>query len=366
MSKLNKLYFGSVNPPIYQASTILFENISELESSERQYGRVGTETNAALEREIARIENAERSVIVESGLAAITNVLLSFLQKGDHILLCKTAYQPTRDFCEKMLNKFGVDYDYFSGDANGDEIKKLAKNETKLILLESPASIIFEIQELDEIINFAKEKNILTVIDNTWSGGVLFKPHNLGIDVSIQSLSKYAGGHSDLILGAISFRKLEIFKRFWPEFYQLGSHASPQDCYLALRGLNTMELRMKKHQENALKIADYLASNAKVKEVIYPLSPNFKQKERFLKYFSGANGLLTISLNDSISEKETKQFIDNLNHIRLGYSWGGFESLVMFYKNYIPEAPLLLRFHIGIEDASLIIADLEQAFDKIK
>ena len=213
MSKLKNFYLGAVNPPIYQASTIVFDNLTELEKSEKPYARSGTATNEILASAIAKLENAQKSIIVSSGVSAISSTLLSLLKTGDHILVVQSAYEPTKEFCRGVLKNFGIEIDYFPGDASRSDVAKLIKANSKIILLESPSSIVFEIQDLAGIAQLAKENNILTIIDNSWSAGYLLKPLNLDIDISIQSLSKYVSGHSDLLLGAISFKNLELYQK---------------------------------------------------------------------------------------------------------------------------------------------------------
>ena len=364
MSNLKSFYLGSVNPPIYQASTLVFDNLSELAKAKKLYGRGGTATNDVLAAEIAKLEKAEKSIIVSSGVSAISSVLLSLLKQNDHMLVCKSAYEPTRDLCNGVLNNFGVKTDYFTGNATKTDVESLITEKTKIIFLESPASISFEIQDLAEIVKLAKKHNILTIIDNTWSAGYFLKPLDLGIDISIQSLSKYVSGHSDILLGSISFKNIKLFEEVWPNFYQLGDHASPQDCYLAFRGLQTLPIRMKQHEASALKLANLLEKNSKIAKVIYPALSSSTEYARFKKYFTGSNGLISIVFKDEISELEVKKFIDNLHYFKLGYSWGGYDSLVMYYKE-TKLRKAIVRLSIGLEDIDVLSSDLANALAKI-
>jgi len=368
MDKLKSIYLGAVNPPIYQTSTVAFETLGELAKAKKQYGRAGTETNDALSGLVANLESAAKTIVTSSGVAAITSILLSVLKQGDHILVCKSAYAPTHFFCEGILKNFGIETSYFDGKACGAEVEKLVQDNTKLIFLESPSSIIYEIQELDEIVSLAKQRNILTVIDNTWSAGVLSKPLELGIDVSLQSLSKYCSGHSDILLGSISFKDEELYQKIWPVFYQLGDHASPQDCYLAYRGIQTLEARLKAQQANALEIAKFLESRSEIKNVIHPGLDSFDQKERFEKYFTGSNGLITFAFADNVKEEQVKKFVDDLQYFKIGYSWGGYESLIMYYpqdSKSKDEAFVsgLVRVTIGLEDVKLLKDDLQNSIE---
>jgi len=368
MSKLKSIYLGSVNPPIYQASTIAFDSLADLAKADKQYGRVGTETNEALALAISKLENAAKTIITSSGVSAITHSLLPLLKTGDHILVCDTAYLPTHFFCNGLLNNFGITTSYYDAKASGDDITKLIQDNTKLIFLESPSSLVYEIQELDEIVQLAKDHNIITAIDNTWAAGELFKPLDIGIDISIQSLSKYCGGHSDVLLGSISFKNEKLYSEIWDSFYQLGNHASPQDCYLAYRGLQTLATRLNAHQESALKLAKFLEARNEIKEVIYPGLDSFVQKERFEKYFKGGNGLISFTFADKISQDEIKKFVDNLQYFKIGFSWGGYESLVMYYPDCSQKisdnyGSTLVRIHVGLENVNDLEVDLTKSLE---
>jgi cystathionine beta-lyase len=360
MSKTNNFYLGAVNPPIYQASTLVFDNIAELSKAKKLYARSGTATNDILAASVAKLENAAKTIITSSGLAAISSILLAILKQNDHMLLVEAAYEPTRELTTGILKNFGVNTDYYPANAGKKEIEKLIKAETKIIFLESPSSLTFEIQDLAQIVKLAQQNNIITIIDNTWSAGSYLKALDLGIDISIQSLSKYISGHSDLLLGAISFKELKLYQKIWPSLYQLGDHASPQDCYLAFRGVQTLKVRLKQHEENALKIAKNLAKNKNIKAILYPPLKSFKQHKLFKQYFTGANGLMSIVFKDEVNDEQIKQFVDKLTCFQLGFSWGGYDSLVMYYKATKDRATIV-RLSIGLEDVELLIADLNQA-----
>lgn len=365
MSKLDKLYLGCVNPPIYQASTVLFEDLDEMENSPHKYGRAGTETNFVLEREVSRLENGSKTIVTPSGLAAIISSILAFVRAGDHILVCDTVYGPTKIFCDKMLKKFGVEVTYYDATI-GKEIEALISEKTKLIFLEAPSSLLYEIQEIDEIVAIAQGRNIKTVIDSTWGAGYFFKALDHGIDISVQSGSKYFSGHSDILFGTITVKDEALYNRIWPEYYQLGYHTSPQDCYLAVRGLKTLGIRLEQHAKSAKIFAEFLETKTEILQVIYPALESFPQYERYEKYFSGANGLISFVFKPEYSKESIRKFINGLQLFKLGYSWGGFESLIMVYEN-LPGAYKekisvpLVRLHIGIENIAELIQDIDNA-----
>lgn len=370
MGKLNKLHLGCVNPPIYQTSTVLFEDLTQMSADGNKYARAGTETNFALEREIAELENGCKTIVTPSGLSAIVTAILSFVKQGDHILVCDTSYGPTKIFCDNMLKKFGVEVTYYDA-VIGKEITSLIQDNTKLIFLESPSSLLYEIQEISEIVSVAKERNIYTIIDSTWGAGYLFKALDYGVDVSVQSGSKYFSGHSDILFGTITVKNQEIYDIIWPEYYQLGYHTSPQDCYLAIRGLKTLEIRLKQHAKVAKEIAQFLESKKEISQVIYPELQSFKQYQRYKKYFQGANGLISFTLNKEYNRKQIRSFVNNLKLFKLGYSWGGVGSLAMIYetlpgsyRNKISTP--LIRLHVGIEDIDALSADIDQALYQLQ
>ncbi len=361
-----------VNEAIYQASTICFDKMEDIKEAKRVYARSGTETNDALEKKIAELENGYNSILLPSGGSAVSTCLLSLLKTGDHIILSDALYGPTYDFANHILKKYNVEVSYFDC-MEGKNINDLVQDNTKVIYLETPASITYEIQDLAEIVEIAKKNNIITVIDNSY-GISLFKPLDLGIDISLISLSKYVSGHSDIISGAITINNKELYHKFYQEAYYFCNRLSPQDCYLILRGIKTLKLRLKEHQENTLIIAKFLEERKDIEKVIYPLLDSFPQKEKYQKYFNNkATGLITISFKKDISIKQIEKFLDNLTTFPLGFSWGGTNNIAMIYKNLtkkqneihnIKKQPLI-RLHIGINDVSETQKDLEQALNKL-
>ena len=371
--KKNKYFKGEeigryINAPIYQASSIVFDKLSDLDKTSRWYGRMGTDTNKTLEQEISKLENGEHTILLPSGLSAITTTILSLVKTGDHILVSEGIYGPTRIFCDNMLKKFGISTDYYPADCD-QNIEKYIKKNTKLIFLESPSSINFEIPEIEEIVEIAKKHKIFTAIDSTYSGGALFKPLDWGVDFSVQSLSKYTSGHSDIIAGSVTCRD-DLFESFWDQYYQLGPRLSPADCSLILRGLKTLELRLKEHQKKATEIALFLENIEEISQVIYPRLESFPQKKRFDKYFSGSNGIISFIFNKEISKEKIKSFVDSLEIFKIGFSWGGMESLIMYYdklpesykkNNHLP----IIRVHIGLDKTDELKKDLTQAMKLI-
>ena len=369
MNKQKPAYLGCVNPPIYQASTFIFDKVEDLYSLGHKYARAGTETNWALEAEISKLENAYKTIVTPSGLAAITSAIMALLAQGDHMILSEAIYGPTRIFCDNMLKKFGVEVTYCKADI-GAEIEQLITDKTKVIFLESPSSLTYQIQEISEIVAIAKKHKITTITDNSWSAGYLFKPLDHGIDISLQSGSKYLSGHCDVLIGSIAIKDPELYDKIWQEYYQLGHHASPQDCYLAMRGLRTLPVRLKEHGIAALQIADFLQKRSEIAQIFYPALKDFPQYDRYKKYFSAANGLLSFNFKSDFTKEQIRNFMNQLQIFKLGYSWGGFESLSMIYENLpIPynkfSAAPLIRLHVGIEGVDLLKEDIENALKKL-
>jgi cystathionine beta-lyase len=362
-----KKYSGNVNVPIFQTSTILFDSIADLQKSEQPYGRLGTDTTYALAETICKLENGYKTIITPSGLSAITSVLSALLKNGDHILVDEEVYGPTRNFCDNELKKFGIETDYYPADSSAKELAKLVKDNTKLIFLESPGSISFTVQDIAAISKLAKTHNICTIIDNTWSGGYFLDAIGHGVDISIQSCSKYISGHSDILLGSITHNNLANYRKVHAYVNRAGVRASPYDCYLALRGIKTLSVRMEQHYKSALVIAKWLKSRKEVEKVIYPALSSDAGHKLWKKQFTGASGLFSCTFKKKYSKKQLIKVVDSLKLFGIGYSWGGYESLVMFFENVATvDSEYLVRFHIGLEDIDDIKADLEQALKTLK
>lgn len=371
-------HHGVVNTPVYHASTILWPSVAALEDSfqRRQrdeqgvyYGRLGTPTSLALEEAVAALEGGYRALTYPSGLGAITSALLAFATAGDHVLITDSAYGPTRNFANGMLQRLGIAVQYYDP-LIGAGIAGLMRPETKVVFVESPGSLTFEMQDIPAIAEAAHAGGAVVLMDNTWSGGLYFKPFAHGVDVSIQAGTKYIVGHSDAMLGTATATR-ECWPRLQEATHLLGTTAGPDDQYLATRGLRTMAVRLARHQESALKIAAWLRQRGEVREVLYPALPGAPGHDLWKRDFSGASGLFAMELQPGMEDK-VAPFIDRLELFGIGYSWGGFESLA------IPARPEksrtatpwrdrgpLVRLHIGLEAADDLMADLDAAFKAI-
>ena len=365
--------FGIVNPPIYRTSTVLFKNTKELSKAitnrfnQTYYGRYGTPTTFALEEGIAEIENGYRTIATSSGMSSISISLLSLLSKDDHCLISDCTYYPTKKFAIKILSKFGVHIDFYDP-SNLDSLKKKINKKTKVIFMESPASLTFEIEDMSEIIKIAKKKKIITIVDNSWATPFYFSPINIGIDISILAATKYISGHADTMLGLITVKNEKLFLKIKDTAVSLGDCPGPQECYLSLRGLRTLSTRLEHHRSSALKIARLLENNDKVFKVLHPALPKNDNYELWNKYFTGSTGLFSFILKEK-SKNKVYKMIDKLKLFKLGFSWGGYESLILpvFPKKERKiakwnEKGVLLRIHVGLEDIDDLIEDLFTAF----
>ena len=365
--------FGVVNPPIYRTSTVLFQNTKELGKAiknrfnQTYYGRYGTPTTFALEDGIAEIENGYRSIATSSGMSSISISLLSFLSKDDHCLISDCTYYPTKKFAIKILSKLGVMIDFYDP-KNLNSLKKKIKKKTKVIFMESPSSLSFEIEDISKTIKIAKSKKIITMIDNSWATPIYFSPMNYGIDISILAATKYISGHADIMLGLITTKNEKLYLQIKDTAVSLGDCPGPQECYLGLRGLRTLSTRLERHRSSGLKIARLLDNNDKVLEVLHPALPKNDNYEYWNKYFTGSTGLFSFILKEQ-SKNKIYKMIDKLKLFKLGFSWGGYESLILpvFPKNERKiakwnEKGVLLRVHIGLENIDDLKDDLFKSF----
>lgn len=361
---------GMVNPAVYHASTVLFPNTKSLHdrSQEYTYGRKGTPTSRAIETAIAQLEGGFDCKVCPSGLAAITTALLAFLKAGEHLLMVDTVYWPARQLCDGLIKRLGIETTYYDP-LIGKGIAALIRPNTRVVYMESPGSQTMEVQDVPAIAAAAHKAGALVMIDNTWSGGHFFKALDHGCDVSIQAATKYIVGHSDAMLGSVVCNEAA-----WPAFKetyeQMGMFAGPDDMYLALRGLRTMDVRLERHQKNATAVAEFLRSRAEVDTVLYPALTNAPGHEIWKRDFTGASGLFSIVLKPT-PEEAVDRMLDSLELFGMGYSWGGFESLIVLFKpnrtatNWTAEGPCI-RLHIGLEDPSDLIIDLEQGLNRLK
>ena len=373
----------SVNPPVVRASTIIFKNIQEIEKTEKKYlkdprsgnfnyGRLGTSTTYALQKILQEMEQCYKVYLTPTGFGAVFLAVLSLVEPGDEILVTDSVYSPTRLLTQDYLKKFNIKSIFY--DPNKfDDIKSKISNKTKLIFVENPGSNTFEFQDLKKIISLAKKHNIYTAIDNTWGTPYLIKPIKLGFDMSIVSATKYYSGHSDVMGGTLAVNK-KVFKLVESTNRVSGLRLSPDDAYLILRGIRTLDVRMVKHHINALKIAKFLSKQKKISKVYYPYKKNSQYYKLWKKYYSGASGLMGLKIK-SKNKNSVKNFVNSLKLFGYGYSWGGFESLALYQsqrqlgaRNYtnLKKDEHIIRLHIGLEDPLDIINDLKQALKKIK
>lgn len=370
---------GAVNPPVYHASTILFETLDELEAgmadkvNQVYYGRIGTPTSWAFEDAVAEIEGGHRAVVAASGQAALTTALMAFLQAGDHLLMVDTCYGPTRFFCDSTLKRFGVEVEYYDPRIGGD-IRHLIRPTTRVVYVESPGSMTFEVQDVAAIAEATKaaQPRATVLMDNTWATPLYFKPFRHGVDVSIQAATKYIAGHADAMLGLIDCADAASFKRVKTQAIHLGECAGPDDIFLGLRGLRTLELRMAQHHRTGLALADWLAGHPAVKQVIHPARPDHPDHALYSRDFAGASGLFAVILQPC-SRRALAALTDHMALFSMGFSWGGFESLLLpgnpaELRQAVPwrEEGQLLRIHAGLEDPDELIADLSAALQRFQ
>ncbi len=329
---------GFVNPPVYHASTILFPSVAAMEEVYRKpldrqpddlyrYGRIGTPTSEAFEDAVNALEGGYRAVSLGSGLQAVTVALTAFLKAGDHLLMVDSAYDPTRRFCDRVLGRFGVETTYYDPGI-GAGIAALIRDNTRVIYLESPGSLTFEVQDVPAVAAAARARGISTLIDNTWATPLLFKPLALGVDVVIHAATKYIVGHSDAMMGVVVCGDRERYLTVKQTAVLLGASAGPDDLNLALRGLRTLGVRLRRHQENALIVARWLCDRPEVARVMYPALPGDPGHEIWRRDFAGASGLFGIVLK-SFPKAAVNAMLDGLELIPMGASWGGYESLIV-------------------------------------
>ena len=359
-----------VNPPVDRGSTILFDNVAEMRAAkpglgDYYYGLHGWPTQWALAEALTELEpGAAGTALTETGLAAVTAALMAVLETGDELLMVDSVYGPTRRFCDAVLTRLGIATRYYDPLASADQLEVMVGEKTRAIFLESPGSQTFEVQDVPGICAMARGRGIASLLDNTWATSLLFPGIAHGVDISIQALSKYVGGHSDLLLGSIT-ANAEWYERVQRAVWDFGHAAAPDDAWLTSRGLRTLSVRMKRHEESALKIANWLADQPQVARVLHPAFASCPGHEYWKRDFKGSAGLFSFVLRGGDSPARDR-LIDELELFGIGYSWGGFESLVT------PAEPIrtasnpqwggpVVRLQIGLEDPDDLIADLEQA-----
>ena len=372
----------SANPAVVRNSTVFFKNMQELLKQENlvkkgskvdfyEYGRAGNQTTIALQNFITELERAHRTFLTSTGFGAVALAIMSICRPGDEIVVTDAVYAPTRAITSKLLKEFKIKTHFY----NPESIKSLQSKinkKTKMIFVENPGSNTFEFQDLSKIIKIAKKRKIITAIDNTWGTPFLIKPLDIGFDMSISSGTKYLSGHSDVMLGSLAVNK-KVYERVRFCNKLLGYRASPDDSYLVLRGLRTLDIRLKKHEENTKKIVNFLKKEKKIKEILYPHKKGSENYENWKKYYSGSTGLFSVVIN-SKNRNSIYKFVNSLKLFGIGQSWGGFESLVLYqshviqrvFKKYVRPNLHIVRFHIGLEDPKDLIEDLRKAIKKIK
>lgn len=363
-------HFGAVNTPVYRASTILHKTLAGLESDKAPYtyGRHGTPTSESFENAINELEGGARTVVTPSGLGASVLALLSVCGAGDHVLVTDSCYGPTRRFCDHMLKRYGVETSYYDPHT-GAGIATLMKPNTRAVFCESPGSLTFEIQDVPAIAQVAHKHGASVLMDNTWATPVFFDALGHGVDLSIQAATKYIGGHADVMIGYVTANQTHK-ERLEAAHCDLGLYASGDDCFLALRGLRTMPVRLARHQETGLKLARWLEARPEVARVLHPGLESDPGHALWKRDFKGACGLFGVILKPT-SHKEFAAFMDGLKLFGMGYSWGGYESLIVpshAHRTATASANdgRLIRIHAGLEDANDLVADLEQGFGQMR
>jgi cysteine-S-conjugate beta-lyase len=364
--------FTSLAPAVYRASTTVFSRAAAIvdtwdhDSTPYTYGSYGTPTTLELAARIAELEGGYRCFVTPSGQAALTAVYFAFVASGEHVLVPDSVYGPSRAFADAVLGRYGVDVEYYPSLAGGDIARRIRTN-TRLIWCESPGSITMELQDVPAIVAAAHARGVSVALDNTWAAGVFFDAFAHGVDVSLQAVTKYVGGHSDLLLGSITVRDERSYRQIGPILNHLGVAVSPEDCALAIRGLQTLHVRLKAIERSALTIARWFADRTDVETVLHPALESCPGHEIWKRDFTGSTGLFSVVFREPWSRQALHAAMDRLKLLRMGYSWGGVTSLVVTPD--LAEAPnaraygdRLVRFYIGLEDTNDLIADLRQAF----
>lgn len=369
---------GFVNAPLVRGSTVLHPDLAHRSSLDSRryeqamiYGTHGTPTHFALEDAIAEIEGGTRCQIVSSGLSAITTPLLAFLKTGQHLLVPDSVYGPTRRFCDGMLAGLGIATTYYDPMISAADLAALFRSETTVLFLESPGSHTFEVQDVPALAAVAHAKGAVVMMDNTW-GLHFFQPFRHGVDVSIQAATKYIGGHSDIILGAVTVASEEHWRRLRDAATALGQYASPDDCWLALRGIRTLGLRLHHQMAQGLHMAHWLQARPEVARVLHPALPGAPGHVLWKRDFSGASSLFGVVLRPEFGNDAVSAMIDGMSLFGIGASWGGYESLILPTSGTIHRSAgtgqfggEIMRLHIGLEDLEDIKADLESGFARL-
>ncbi|HBZ7523853.1 TPA: cystathionine beta-lyase [Klebsiella quasipneumoniae subsp. similipneumoniae] len=373
---------GSVNSVIQRASSLVFDTVEAKKHATRNrangelfYGRRGTLTHFSLQEAMCELEGGAGCALFPCGAAAVANTILAFVEQGDHVLMTNTAYEPSQDFCTKILAKLGVTTSWFDP-LIGADIAQLIRPETRVVFLESPGSITMEVHDVPAIVAAVRQvaPEAFIMIDNTWAAGILFKALDFGIDISIQAGTKYLIGHSDAMVGTAVANA-----RCWPQLrenaYLMGQMLDADTAYMTSRGLRTLGVRLRQHHESSLRIAEWLAQHPQVARVNHPALPGSKGHEFWKRDFTGSSGLFSFVLNKRLNDAELAEYLDNFSLFSMAYSWGGFESLILANQpeqiaHIRPDAEVdfsgtLIRLHIGLENVDDLQADLAAGFARI-
>lgn len=373
---------GSVNPVTQRASSLVFESVAAKKHAtakraqgELFYGRRGTLTHFAFQDAMTELEGGAGCVLYPCGAAAVSNAILSFVSAGDHVLVTGSAYEPTQDFCTHILGRMNVATSYFDP-LIGSGIADLIQSNTKVVFLESPGSITMEVQDIPAIVSAIRSVNpeIVIMIDNTWAAGVLFKALEFDIDISIQAGTKYIIGHSDYMLGT-AVANARCWDQLREYSYLMGQMVDADTAYMASRGLRTLGVRLKQHEQSSITIAEWLAQRPEVAVVNHPALPSCKGHEFYRRDFSGCNGLFSFVLKQRLSDPQLADYLDNFSHFSMAYSWGGYESLILANQpeelaairpaGGVDFSGTLVRVHIGLENVQDLIDDLAAGFKRI-
>ena len=373
----------SVNPPVVRASTILFKTMQELRKHQNaikkgkdvehwDYGRQGTQTTVQLQKLLRDLEEAYHVFLTPTGFSAVALSVMSICRPGDEILISDGVYRPTQKLSDQLLKEFHIKAIWYNPN-KFDDLKNKITKKTKLIYVENPGSNTFEMNDLGKIVSLAKSKKIFTAIDNTWATAYFFKPLKLGFDIAITSATKYYSGHSDVMGGTVAVNK-KVYNKVWRYNHVSGYRLSPDDAYLIIRGLRTLDVRMDKHQENTKKVINFLKTQRKIYKILYPYKTSSREFKLWKKYYSGASGLVSIIIK-SKNKNSVYKFVNTLDLFGIGYSWGGFESLAVYtdpvelgIRRYfkLEKDEHLVRLHIGLEDPKDLINDLKSSLKFIK
>ncbi|EHN8760227.1 cystathionine beta-lyase [Enterobacter asburiae] len=373
---------GSVNSVIQRASSLVFDTVEEKKIATRNrakgglfYGRRGTLTHFSLQEAMCELEGGAGCALFPCGAAAVANTILAFVEQGDHILMTNTAYEPSQDFCTKILSKLGVTTGWFDP-LIGEGIAELIQPNTRIVFLESPGSLTMEVHDVPALVKAVRSKapEAIVMIDNTWAAGVLFKALEFDIDISIQAATKYLIGHSDGMIGT-AVSNARCWDQLRENAYLMGQMVDADTAYMTSRGLRTLGVRLRQHHESSLKVAEWLAQHPQVERVNHPALPGSKGHEFWQRDFTGSSGLFSFVLKKRLNNDELASYLDNFTLFSMAYSWGGFESLILSNQpeqvaalrpgGEVDFSGTLIRLHIGLENVDDLIADLAAGFERI-